>query len=52
MTGPYLILRLFLYAAVIGLAPTLPEKWMVAAQAGLGGLLLGRRLLQLRGRAK
>lgn len=36
--------RLFVYAAVIACAPLLDAPWMVAVQAGLGGIMLGMRL--------
>ena len=40
--------RMAIYLAVIALAPTLHDPWMVALQAGLGGILLGMRLEQWR----
>lgn len=38
--------RMVLCAAVILIAPTLREPWMIAAQAGLGGIMLGFRLAE------
>lgn len=36
--------RILVYAAVIACAPLLDSPWMVALQAGLGGIMLGTRL--------
>ena len=42
----YYRLRIVLYLAVIVIAPTLRDPWLVALQAGLGGVMLGTRLEQ------
>lgn len=38
--------RIIIYIAVILIAPTLANPWLVALQAGLGGILLGVRIQQ------
>lgn len=38
--------RIAVYLAVIALAPTLNEPWMIALQAAAGGIMLGVRLDQ------